>query len=255
MSWLGLLLVGVALADVGFSLTRASGWSALRRARTAEAGAAVAVLLLGVLAGLDEPRHLLGLVVIGLGVVAWGESVTYGFGARRYAVPLGVLGLLVVAGLVASGPAPAAHGLLEKWLEATDLAPLDGLDPDRALLVTGVLLVQLSTGNVLVRLVLGVTGTTNPLRDTVAASPAPSLKGGRILGPLERVFIVVLWLAGEATAASIVVAAKALLRFPELQAARADGSRPGLHEVTEYFLVGSFVSWTVSLGSLALLGA
>jgi hypothetical protein len=244
VTWLGLLLVGIAVTDIGFSLTR--------RARLAEVVAGVAVVVLGALSGLTGALDVLGLVVLAAAVAAYGESVTYGFSRRRFAVPLTVLAVLVVGGLIASGPAPAAGGLLERWLDATDLPHLEGLDPDRALLVLGVLLVQLSTGNVVVRLVLGVTGTTNPLRGTTGAPPA--LKGGRLLGPLERIFIVVLWIAGEATAASIVVAAKALLRFPELQAARADGSRPGLHEVTEYFLVGSFVSWTVSLGSLALLG-
>jgi hypothetical protein len=54
------------------------------------------------------------------------------------------------------------------------------------------------------------------------------------------------------TAASAVIAAKGLLRFPELQAARDEGV-PGIHEVTEYFLVGSFTSWLVSLAGLALL--
>ena len=36
------------------------------------------------------------------------------------------------------------------------------------------------------------------------------------LGPLERLFILGLGLAGNLTAAAIVVAAKGLLRFPEL---------------------------------------
>ena len=50
------------------------------------------------------------------------------------------------------------------------------------------------------------------------------------------------------------VAAKGLLRWPELQAARAEGrGGPGIHAVTEYFLVGSFVSWMLALGSLVLL--
>jgi hypothetical protein len=247
VTWLGLLLVGIALTDIGFSVSR--------RARTAEAVAAVAVVLLGALAGLTRPVEVLGSVAVAAAVVVYGESVTFGFSRRRFAVPLTVLGVLVGAALVASPRAPDAGGPLDRWLRSSDLAPLDGLDAERALLVVGVLLVQLSTGNVVVRLVLGVTGTTNPLRDTTSSAPPPALKGGRVLGPLERLFIVVLWLAGEATAASIVVAAKALLRFPELQAARADGSPgPGLHEVTEYFLVGSFVSWTVSLATLALLG-
>jgi hypothetical protein len=247
VSWVGLLLVGIALTDIGFSVSR--------RARTAEAAAAMAVVLVGALAGLTRPVEVLGSAAVAAAVVVYGESVTFGFSRRRFAVPLTVLAVVVGAALVASPRAPDAGGLLGRWLGASDLAPLEALDAERALLVAGVLLVQLSTGNVVVRLVLGVTGTTNPLRDTTSSAPPPALKGGRVLGPLERLFIVVLWLAGEATAASIVVAAKALLRFPELQAARADGSPgPGLHEVTEYFLVGSFVSWTVSLATLALLG-
>ena len=49
--------------------------------------------------------------------------------------------------------------------------------------------------------------------------------------------------------------AKGLIRFPELQAKRDESSTVdavGIDEVTEYFLVGSFVSWLVALVSLAL---
>ena len=84
--------------------------------------------------------------------------------------------------------------------------------------------------------------------------PAHSLKGGRLLGPMERVFILGLGLTGQFTAAGIVVAAKGLLRFPELQAARDSSRGPGIHAVTEYFLVGSFASWLIALAAVALLG-
>ena len=57
-------------------------------------------------------------------------------------------------------------------------------------------------------------------------------------------------LAGELTAASIVVAAKGLLRWPEL---RSSEGQHAIHRLTEYFLVGSFVSWLVALSSLLLL--
>jgi len=72
----------------------------------------------------------------------------------------------------------------------------------------------------------------------------------RLLGPMERLFILGLGLAGNLTAASIVIAAKGLLRFPELQS-RLDQTR--IHRLTEYFLVGSFVSWLVPLATLLLL--
>ena len=62
---------------------------------------------------------------------------------------------------------------------------------------------------------------------------------------MERLVILGLGLAGEYGAASIVIAAKGLLRFPEIQAAALPpppSSRVGIDDVTEYFLVGSFVS-------------
>ncbi len=252
MTWLGLLLLGVGLTDLVFS------W--VRRPRVSEGAAAIAVVALGLLCGLTGAGEVVGLLVVALAVLGWGEVVTYGFGSQRFALPLWVLGLEVAAAILVSPWSGSPGGLVGDWLTETTLPLLSGLPADRALLLAGVLLVQLSTGNVLVRLVLGASGTTHPLRSTTG--PAPALKGGRLLGPMERVFIVGLGLAGEVTAASIVIAAKGLLRFPELQSARADAtgapgagphvSSPGIHEVTEYFLVGSFVSWTISLVALAL---
>ena len=53
--------------------------------------------------------------------------------------------------------------------------------------------------------------------------------------------------------ASAVVAAKSVIRFPEISAQRREsGAGPGIDEVTEYFLVGSFASWLVALAGLAL---
>jgi hypothetical protein len=82
---------------------------------------------------------------------------------------------------------------------------------------------------------------------------------------MERLVILGLGVAGEFGAAGLVIAAKGLLRFPEIQAAArsasggatgTNGSYPGgpagIDDVTEYFLVGSFVSWLIALGSLAL---
>ena len=80
--------------------------------------------------------------------------------------------------------------------------------------------------------------------------PAEQLKGGRLLGPMERVLILGLGLAGQLTAAAIVIAAKGLLRWPELQ---SKPEQVRIHRLTEYFLVGSFVSWLVALSSLVLL--
>jgi len=79
---------------------------------------------------------------------------------------------------------------------------------------------------------------------------------------MERLVILGLGLAGELGAAGFVIAAKGLLRFPEVQAAARGGVRTGsgsysggpagIDDVTEYFLVGSFVSWILALATLAL---
>jgi hypothetical protein len=242
VSWIALLLVGIAVADLGHSV---------RPVRFVPEclGAAVAVVL-GVLCGLTSLRDVGALVVIAAVVVAWGLTVREGFGRNRASVPLTLIGVTMgVAILVAPAAAPAG-GVLADWLDRDPLPVLDGLGPDRVLLLVGAFLVQLSTGNVLVRLVLAATGTVNPTKVGGLDDPATQLKGGRLLGPMERVFFLGLGLAGHLTAASIVIAAKGLLRFPELQS-RLDQTR--IHRLTEYFLVGSFVSWLVPLGSLVLL--
>jgi hypothetical protein len=254
VSLLGLLLLGVGAADLLFS--------ALRRPRLAGALAAVLVVVVGLAAGFTDPLRLVLLAVVAAAAVLWAGAVTSGFrqgGDPR--LPLALLGAAVLVALTAAGEAPPVAGPLAELLRASPFLP-DGLPADRALLVAALVLVQLSTGNVVVRLVLAASGTTNPLRTGGGAASEPSLKGGRLLGPMERLVILGLGLAGEVTAASIVIAAKGLLRFPELQAARAEEAGvpgvarpPGIHEVTEYFLVGSFVSWLVPLASLALLAS
>lgn len=245
MSWLAILLIGLAVTDLTHSVLQRPG----RTVRVVpECVGAITAVLLGLLAGLTSGHDIAALLVIAGLVVAWGQTVTRGFGKGRAWLPLGVLAGSLGLAVATSGLASEADGLLGRWLGDVALPVLSDLDPDRFLLVLGCLGVQLSTGNVVVRLVLKVTGTLNPLHD--GSMPPTPLKGGRLLGPLERVFILALGMAGQITAASIVVAAKGLLRFPELSS-RQEQER--VHQLTEYFLVGSFVSWLVALASLVLL--
>jgi hypothetical protein len=244
MSWVALLLIGVGIADLVHSVRPVK--------IVPECVGAAAAVALGILCELTEPRDLLALAAIAAVVVAWGQTVRHGFGRDRAGIPLLVLGASFVAAIVVSPLANTGGGEPQRWLDANPLGVLEGLEVDRALLVLGVLLVQMSTGNVIVRLVLRATGTVDPARGA-SHDATRTLKGGRLLGPMERLVIVGLGIAGHVTAASIVIAAKGLLRFPELQSKREDPAEPSIDEVTEYFLVGSFVSWMVSLGSLVLL--
>jgi len=62
---------------------------------------------------------------------------------------------------------------------------------------------------------------------------------GRWIGGMERLLIFLLVLMGEPGAASLVAAAKSLLRFPEITGANSKIS-------PEYVLVGSLASWLVA---------
>ena len=241
MSWLGILLIGFAVTD----LTHA-----VRRTRfLPECVGALVALCVGLLAGLTSGRDVGALLVIAVVVLLWGLTVTWGFRHPGPAwLPLGVFVVAVSVAVACSGLAPEAGGPLARWLDSVTLPVLRDVSADRFLLMAGAFGIQLSTGNVLVRLVLKSTGTLHPLAD--GGMPPTRLKGGRLLGPLERVFILALALGGQVTAASVVVAAKGLLRFPELSS-RRDQER--IHQMTEYFLLGSFMSWLVALGSYVLL--
>lgn len=255
MSWLAVWLVGLGLAD----LVRAGTGGSVRWSLPA---GAVTVVGLALLAGLTAPVDLVVLLASLVALALWqrlsAQAVATGTG---HAGALASLAAGVGWLLALSGWASPAGGPLARWLAWADL-PLTGpgADPVRALLVVGLVLVNLSTANVLVRLVLVSVGAMRPVLPddlTTADDPQPSdqLRGGRLLGPMERVLILGLGLAGQLTAAGIVIAAKGLIRFPELQATRKDGigvDGVGIDHVTEYFLVGSFVSWLVALVSLAL---
>jgi hypothetical protein len=242
MSWIAVLLIGVGIADLVQSA---------RPVRTLpECIGAVAAVLAGLWAGLTDPADLVALVVIAGVVILWGQTVTRGFAGRRPELALVVLGGALGVAVFVSELAGPVGGLFEAWVAGLPLPFLADLGPERALLLFGIVLVQLSTGNVVVRLVLTVTKTVNPARHGGVGDPETQLKGGRLLGPMERVVIVGLGVAGQLTAASIVIAAKGLLRFPELS---SDREQERIHRLTEYFLVGSFVSWLLALSSLVLL--
>lgn len=243
MSWLGILLIGFAITDLVHSARKVKVLPQMV--------GALSVLLLGMLAGMTSGRDVVALSIVALVVLAWGFAVTWGFGHPAQAaawLPLALFAVALSGAIICSVLAPPADGLIDRWLDATAFPALEPVSADRLLLVLGAFGLQLSTGNVLVRLVLKSTGTINPGKD--GGMPPTQLKGGRLLGPLERIFILALAMGGQVTAASIVVAAKGLLRFPELSSRQEQAT---VHEMTEYFLLGSFVSWLVALGSYVLL--
>ena len=247
-----LALLGTWLAAVGAGdLVRAAYDVVSPRRAAVCIAAGLGVLLAGLLL-LDLDAALLVLLLVLLGslqavwllgsVLAVGPDRTGPWRDRARSLALLALGGGTVAAVLGAAlltteptlPTRLAGTVLGRW-------PVSDL-----LVATGVVLAQLATANVVVRLVLDAVGVP-------ATSNEKQLKGGRVLGPMERLFIVGLGAVGELTAAAVVIAAKGLLRFPELQRAQQRLPPAGPSDVTEYFLVGSFASWLVALGGAALI--
>jgi hypothetical protein len=211
----------------------------------------VAVVACAALGALWHAGDVALLVVAAAAVVAWewlcARSERSG---TQQGAPLAVFTAALALLAVLSGWSAPVNGALARWSAWVHL-PLSHVTPTRLLMLVGVVLVQFATANQLVRLVLGSVGAVRP-----AGEPQPSdrLKGGRLLGPMERLLILSLGVGGQVAAASAVVAAKGIIRFPELNA-QTNRNGVGIDEVTEYFLVGSFTSWLLALAGIGLVVA
>lgn len=249
MSWLTLLLLGVGLADLLAASRPEPRWAP-------PALGALAATVAGVLAGLTTLPDVLALLGVAAAVLAWGAVTTSAeastLQARRTLALLGVPGFCLLA---LSGLASPIDGALGRWITWMQLPAVSALSPGAVLLLVALALVNTVTANRLVRLVLIAIRAQPPRLPGEETSDAPAserLRGGRLLGPMERLLVLGFGAAGYLEAAAVVVAAKGLLRFPELQAAARAEPR-AVDEVTEYFLVGTFTSLLIGLGSVVLL--
>lgn len=144
------------------------------------------------------------------------------------------------AGLVLASPGlDPSDAPLDRWYEGLAVPGLDAVPIDRAALALGALLFLATAANVVVRQALEATGP-----EVLATEHA--LRGGRLLGPLERWLVFGFAVSGNLGAIAGVVAAKGILRFPEISQDSKDGMR------AEYVLVGSFVSWALALALVPL---
>ena len=219
MSVVALLLAGVGLADL------------LPRWR--HAGALLAVV--GGALGLGAGWHTLWIALLALlVVVVWLDAAAHRSAAGTRVLALVLLGLLAASPALRFSDAP-----LQRWYDGLPVPGLATVPLERAALAVGVLLFLTTAANVVVRQALGVVGPH-------VLEEEHSLKGGRLLGPLERWLVFGFAVAGHVAALGALVAAKGILRFPEISRDTADGMR------AEYVLVGSFVSWTLALAVVPL---
>ena len=83
--------------------------------------------------------------------------------------------------------------------------------------------------------------------DAAEADGDAPLRGRRWIGPLERILLLLLASAGaHHTAIAAVIAAKGVVRFPEISRDEGGGK-------AEEFLIGSLASWTLAVLAAALL--
>lgn len=86
-----------------------------------------------------------------------------------------------------------------------------------------------------------------PAQTPTPVDPRAGFQGGRLIGPLERTLVLILTLAAAYPVLAAMLAAKGIVRFPEISRDGETGAR------AEYFLVGSLVSWVIALGAAFLI--
>ena len=176
--------------------------------------------------------------------------------------PAVVLAVVVVGAVVWVGGRDHAGLIGTVWQLRS---PFGEVSFDLAMLALGVSVFLLESANLVVRAALDGEHTWRPAEQVPETAPAPGeepgeepphtptvvdpragFKGGRLIGPLERLLVLILTLAAAYPILAAMLAAKGIVRFPEISRDGETGAR------AEYFLVGSLVSWVIALGAAFL---
>ncbi|MBA8816408.1 hypothetical protein FHX48_001481 [Microbacterium halimionae] len=172
----------------------------------------------------------------------WHLSMPSAGGGRAGFWPVAGVGLVSVVSVMGFGARAEGGPWGRLWQLETPAGPAS---LDLVVLVVGVGIFLLESANVVVR--AGLRSENAALGSTQDGSARDGvLRGGRLIGPLERILVVALALAGAYTLIAAVFAAKGIVRFPEISRDTAHGNR------AEYFLVGSLLSWVLALASAFL---
>jgi hypothetical protein len=260
----GFILLAIGAADLvrQFAPRRWIGYLA----------AAVVLLLLGSVS--DALLPMIAALVSG---ALWIWCMPDGRSSRAGFWPAVILALVVVGAVISMGARAQAGLIGEVWQLRS---PFGEVTFDLAMLVLGVSAFLLESANLVVRAALDGEHTwrpaeqiaesrTAPAAETtpvdmearqasaeptadqprvVATAPDPraGFQGGRLIGPLERILVLILTLAAAYPILAAMLAAKGIVRFPEISRDGETGAR------AEYFLVGSLVSWVIALGAAFL---
>jgi hypothetical protein len=134
-----------------------------------------------------------------------------------------------------------ANSALDRWAAGLPFGGAPRFTPDRLAYVVSAMFFLAAAGNTFVRLLLRSVGSLAPSDDK-----APG--GGRVIGSIERVLIFALAVGGQATAATLVISAKGILRFAEVRGTSSED----VDRITEYVLVGSLASYALALAFVPL---
>lgn len=247
------LLIGLSVGDlVAGGLT--GEIETIRRLASGLGASLGTVLLLALLMrpALDSFALALAIALAISGSLAWmlsklgmsqAEAREDGSAPRRWALGgLAVLGVSLVLALASAASLHTELPRVTSWLHGLPFAVLADLGGAEALMLVAILLFLTAPANSIVRVLLTAASTRWKQSEE-------QLKGGRYIGVIERWMIFGLALAGEPTAAALVISAKGLLRFPELS---RKNESVDIDEITEYFLLGSLTSWALALALVLL---
>lgn len=244
-------MIFLSLGLFAFALTDLTRGPLDKGTREGEAGSISTRLGIGVLTGASVAagvaalaglplRTVAVIAAVGAVVLAVWVYLDFKWGDDRPLAPLAWIGGVLVVLFAISSLGEPVEGPLRDWYEGLDFNLAARIGVDQFVLGSGAALFAVASCNRMVVLLLALTGTPSGEEES-------GLKGGRFLGPMERLLVGAVILAGDPAAAAIVIAAKGLLRFPEIRHEGAGGrdeetGRSSPDERTEYFLIGTISS-------------
>lgn len=227
----GLILLAVGVAD----LVRQYLGGRARIAGFVLAG----IALFGGAVALDAAVWAIVALLI---AAAWISVVRSDGSGRAGLWPLGLIGLTCAVSVVAFGARTRTLAIAELWKLPS---PAEPIPLDLCVLALGAMVFLLESANIVVRTALRAERVA-PAEGGNDGARTRGLKGGRLIGPLERVLVFALMLTGAYTLIAAIFAAKGIVRFPEISRDSDDGNR------AEFFLIGSLVSWVIALAAALL---
>ena len=185
MILLALLLATVGTADLVRPENRAP-----TRIQAVVAGAAGAVVLVLLTTGLAVGASAWAIIPAVLAfVIGW--MLFAPVGIVQTDRPWPVAGLVIAALVALAVPQPAiGDGWLVRWYAGLELPTLADVPVEQFVLGAACVVFLVETANIVVRLMLIGTGPS-------VLATENTLQGGRILGPIERVFVLGMALAGQ----------------------------------------------------------